>query len=104
MRELYIIIGASLSEPHINGTAMREFYIIYYWGEPERAPHRRGERSQSIYYYWGEPERAPHKRYSYARILYVIVISRARGMYGIYCTEARGREAARGLSAINGLY
>ena len=22
------IIGASLSEPHINGTAMREFYII----------------------------------------------------------------------------
>ena len=24
------IIGASLSEPHINGTAMREFYIIYY--------------------------------------------------------------------------
>ena len=27
---LVIIIGASLSEPHINGTAMREFYIIYY--------------------------------------------------------------------------
>ena len=24
-------IGASLSEPHINGTAMREFYIIYYY-------------------------------------------------------------------------
>ena len=23
-------IGASLNEPHINGTAMREFYIIYY--------------------------------------------------------------------------
>ena len=23
-------IGTSLSEPHINGTAMREFYIIYY--------------------------------------------------------------------------
>ena len=23
--------------------------------------------------------------------LYVTVISRARGMYGIYCTEARGR-------------
>ena len=23
--------------------------------------------------------------------IYVIVISRARGMYGIYCTEARGR-------------
>ena len=27
------IIGASLSEPHINGTAVREFYIIiYYYG------------------------------------------------------------------------
>ena len=26
----YIIIGASLSEPHMNGTAMREFYIILY--------------------------------------------------------------------------
>ena len=25
------IIGASLSEPHINGTAVREFYIIYYY-------------------------------------------------------------------------
>ena len=25
---MFIIIGASLSEPHINGTAMREFYII----------------------------------------------------------------------------
>ena len=23
-----------------------------YWGEPERAPHRRVERSQSIYYYY----------------------------------------------------
>ena len=23
-----IVIGASLSEPHINGTAVREFYII----------------------------------------------------------------------------
>ena len=22
----------------------------YYWGEPERAPHRRDKRSQSIYY------------------------------------------------------
>ena len=33
---------------------------------------------------------------------YVIVISRARGMYGIYCTETRGRKAARGLSAIKG--
>ncbi len=31
--------------------------------------------------------------------LYVIVITRARGMYGIYCTEARGRKP-RGLSAI----
>ena len=31
---------------------------------------------------------------------YVIVILRALGMYGIYCTEARGREAARGLSVI----
>ena len=35
---------------------------------------------------------------------YVIVISRARGMYGIYCIEARGREAARGLSAINAIH
>ena len=25
---LYIFVGASLSEPHINGTAMSEFYII----------------------------------------------------------------------------
>ena len=25
-------------------------------------------------------------------------------MYGIYCTEARGREAARGLSAINAMH
>ena len=28
--------------------------------------------------------------------VYVIVISRARGMYGIYCTEARGRIAPEG--------
>ena len=26
-----LLIGASLSEPHINGTAMREFCIIYYY-------------------------------------------------------------------------
>ena len=26
------IIGASLSEPHINGTAVRELYIIIYYG------------------------------------------------------------------------
>ena len=25
-------------------------------------------------------------------------------MYGIYCTEARGREAARGLRSINGMH
>ena len=25
------IIGASLSEPHINGTAVRELYIYYYY-------------------------------------------------------------------------
>ena len=24
--------------------------LLYYWGEPERAPHRRDKRSQSIYY------------------------------------------------------
>ena len=34
-----------------------------------------------------------------APVQYVIVITRARGMYGIYCTEARGRQP-RGLSAI----
>ena len=27
-----VIIGASLSEPHINGTAVRELYIYYYYG------------------------------------------------------------------------
>ena len=37
-------------------------------------------------------------------ILYVIVITQARGMYGIYFTEARGREAARGLRAINAMH
>ena len=26
-----IIIGASLSEPHINGSAVRELYIYYYY-------------------------------------------------------------------------
>ena len=36
--------------------------------------------------------------------LYVIVVSRAQGMYGIYCTEARGREAARGQSAVNAMH
>ncbi len=30
---------------------------------------------------------------------YKLVITRARGMYGIYCAEARGRKP-RGLSAI----
>ena len=25
-------------------------------------------------HYWGEPERAPHKRYSYVRILYYILL------------------------------
>ena len=34
-------------------------------------------------------------------MFYVIVISWAQGIYGIYCTEARGGEVARGLSAIN---
>ena len=29
---IIIIIGASLSEPHINGTAVRELYIIIYYG------------------------------------------------------------------------
>ena len=33
--------------------------------------------------------------------MYVIVISRARGMYEIYCTKVRGHEAAQGLSAIH---
>ena len=37
-------------------------------------------------------------------VRYVIVITRAQGMYGIYCTEARGREAARGLNAINAMH
>ena len=37
-------------------------------------------------------------------IIDVIVISRARGMYGIYCTKAQGREAARGLSTINAMH
>ena len=32
----------------------------------------------------------------YVIIIYVLVIARARGIYTIYCTEARGR----GLSAI----
>ena len=27
-----VLIGASLSEPHINGTAMRELYIYIYYG------------------------------------------------------------------------
>ena len=31
-----VIIGASLSEPHMNGTAMREFYII---GASRSEPH-----------------------------------------------------------------
>ncbi len=34
---------------------------------------------------------------------YVIVITRAQGMYGIYCTEARGRKP-RGLSAIYAMH
>ena len=25
------VVGASLSEPHINGTAVRELYIYYYY-------------------------------------------------------------------------
>ena len=32
--EVGAIFGASLSEPHINGTAVREFYIIY-WAIPD---------------------------------------------------------------------
>ena len=42
-----------------------------------------------------------HMNYKHAH--YVIVISRARGMYGIYCTEARG-PCARGLRAINAMH
>jgi hypothetical protein len=34
--------------------------------------------------------------------MYVIVISRARGMYGIYCTEAQG-PCARGLRGIKSM-
>ena len=44
-----IIIGASLSEPHIY-RRVECSQSLYYWGEPERAPHRRVECSQSIYY------------------------------------------------------
>ena len=40
---------------------------------------------------------------SYTNGAYVIVISRARGMYGIYCTEARG-PCAQGLRAINAMH
>ena len=41
---------------------------------------------------------------NFPHIILVIVISRARGMYGIYCTEARGREAPRGLRSINAMH
>ena len=33
-----------------------------------------GYLSQSQYYYWGEPERAPHKRYSNARNIWYMYI------------------------------
>ena len=36
--------------------------------------------------------------------MYVIIISQAREMYGIYCNEAQGREVARGLSATNAMH
>ena len=57
------------------------------------------------------PSRLEHRLY-YKKIdrlkiffvVCVIVISRAQAMYVIYCTEARGREAARGLSAINPIH
>ena len=39
----------SSGSPH-NVLHFSSYY--YYWGEPERAPHRRVERSQSIYYYY----------------------------------------------------
>ncbi len=38
-----------------------------------------------------------------SQVFYVIVITRAQGMYGIYCTEARGRKP-RGLSAIYSMH
>ena len=29
--DIHSLVGASLSEPHINGTAVRELYILYYY-------------------------------------------------------------------------
>ena len=42
------IIGASLSEPHINGTAMREFYII---GASLSEPHIDETNARNPYIY-----------------------------------------------------
>ena len=55
------------------------------------------------------PEAAPiHIIHEWQTLLlngfHVIVITWARGIYGIYCTEAQGREVARGLSAINAMH
>ena len=43
-------------------------------------------------FYWGEPERAPHKRYSYARILYYIFLLwyvRHAKLYPQHCYERK---------------
>ena len=37
-----------------SGARVTDVPYIYYWGEPERAPHRRVERSRSIYIYTRE--------------------------------------------------
>ena len=47
--KIHYVIGASLSEPHIDEFAVNFPYI--YWGEPERAPHRRVCCKFSIYIY-----------------------------------------------------
>ena len=64
-----------LSPKHKVILILYTYYFIQacYWGEPERAPHRRVECSQSIYYYGGTSvTRAPrrHRHYTSVRDIF----------------------------------
>ena len=46
---LTVIIGASLSEPHINGTSMRELYIYIYYGTSVTQGSTYGHKREIVY-------------------------------------------------------
>ncbi len=114
----FLIMMPLLSEFELLPVAKSDHKICQFWSRfiPMARVHSQGlgcqspcceERTHNVLHRHGNgqaktAESTTTEGIYYVHIImynYVIVITRARGMYGIYCTEARGRQP-RGLSAI----